>query len=123
MTQHAVVEATSVDAPENISDEQLQNYVGISRATQLLEFKYSQYTRRLVLEGKLEAVKVKYGHYNKWMISLDAIDEYMSAHRRTNQLRRYIFKIDQDNEEAVREALDELGIEFELELSYKPDNS
>lgn len=123
MKTHQVVEATAVDAPEQISDDDLSNYVGISRATELLGFKYSQYTRRLVLEGKLTAIKVKYDHYNKWMISLDSIDEYMANSRRTNQLRRYIFKIDQDQEDAVRTALNELGIQYELELSYKPDNS
>lgn len=99
------------------------DYVGLSKATKLLGFKYSQYTRRLVLEGKLGAIKVKEAHYEKWYVALSSIDDYMEDTRRVNQLRRYIFKIDLENESKVREALDELGIEYDLELSYKGDNS
>ena len=65
-----IVESTTVDEirTEISSDEVDTNYVSINDATKLLNFKYAQYTRRLVLEGKLNAIKVQYAHYAKWQI-------------------------------------------------------
>lgn len=105
---------------ENLSlDDVRENWFSINSATKELGFKYSQYTRRLLLEGKLEGVKVKESHYNKWYIDPRSIETYMESNRRTNDQRRYLFYIDQDEEDLVRETLNELGIDYKLELSYK----
>jgi len=107
-----------------VSQETLSNeFSSISKSTKKLGFKYSQYTRRLLLQGKLGGIKVKEQHYEKWYISNESIENYMNEHRRTQQLRRFVLKMDLENRDKVEQVLDELGIEYELELSYKGDKS
>ena len=116
-----IVESTTVDEirTEISSDEVDTNYVSINDATKLLNFKYAQYTRRLVLEGKLNAIKVQYAHYAKWMILRKSIAEYTTNKRRNvNGARRFILRTAIENQSAVQEALEKLDIVFELELSY-----
>lgn len=117
-----IVESTTVDEirEEITSDEVDTNYVSINDATKLLNFKYAQYTRRLVLEGKLNAIKVQYAHYAKWMILIKSINEYTTNKRRNvNGSRRFILRTAIENQTKVQEALEDLGIVFELELSYQ----
>ena len=116
-----ILAATSADEKrESIDTSDLdENYLSINDATKLLNFKHAQYTRRLVHESKLVALKIQYEHYPKWMISIRSILEYNSKTRRSNGLRRYIVKFDLQNEEKVRAALEALDIPFELELSYQ----
>jgi hypothetical protein len=109
------------EAEEVTETELKDNYCSISKATKQLGFKYSQYTRRLLLQGKLAGIKVAEQHYQKWYINNDSIDRYMNNHRRTEQLRRFILRADLEQQAAIRSALDELGIEYELELAYQSD--
>jgi len=116
-----IVESTFVDETRvSIDTSDIdENYLSINDGTKLLNFKHSQYTRRLVHEGKLFALKIQYKHYPKWMISIGSIIEYNSNTRRSNGLRRYILRFDRQNETKVREVLKSLNIPFELELSYQ----
>ena len=116
-----VVDSTFADDEREFIDpsEVDENFVGINDATRLLNFRHAQYTRRLVLQGKLGALKLQYPHYTKWMIDLRSIAAYEVSTRRTSNLRRYIVRFDRSNEAKVREALESLDIAFELELSYQ----
>ena len=117
-----IVESTTIDEirTEITSDEVDTNYVSINDATKLLNFKYAQYTRRLVLEGKLNAIKVQHPHYAKWYILVKSINEYTTNKRRNvNGSRRFILRTKIENESLVRAALKALKIEFEFELSYQ----
>jgi len=121
ITMLRILEATSVDETrKSIDTSDIDaNYLSINDATKALNFRHAQYTRRLVHEGKLVALKVQYEHYPKWMISIGSILEYNSNTRRSNGLRRFILKFDLQNEEKVRAALEALEIPFDLELSYQ----
>ena len=121
ITMLKIVESTTVDElREEISNDEVDtNYVSINDATKLLNFKYAQYTRRLVLEGKLNAIKVQYAHYAKWMILRKSIENYTTNKRRNvNGARRFILRTAIENQSKVQEALEKLDIVFELELSY-----
>jgi len=97
--------------------------VDLKEATVLLGFKYEQYTRRLVLEDKLEARKVAFRGYSKWMVSIDSIDEYNEKIRVRHDNRRYVLRVNPKHEEAIREALDVLDIEYTLEFAYTKKES
>ena len=99
-----------------------EGFVSIKEATVLLGFKYDQYTRRLLLEDKLEGLKKQYKGFSKWWISLSSIETYKSTSRRVEAGRRFILKIDLDKEDAVRAAIAQIcGADgFSLSLSYKP---
>ena len=122
ITMLQIVESTTVDETRtSISNDEVDaNYVSINDATKLLTFKHAQYTRRLVLEGKLNAIKVQYAHYAKWEILVESINVYNSRTRRSSSgKRRYILRTSVENEKKIREALTALEIPFELELSYQ----
>ena len=116
-----IVESTFVDETRvSIDTKDIEeNYLSINDSTRMLNFKHSQYTRRLVLEGKLRALKIRYSHYSKWEIEVKSIIEYNSNVRRSKGLRRFILRFDLKNESRVREVLESLNIEYELELSYQ----
>ena len=110
----------TIEVGSSIAESVLsKEYLSIRDAKKQLGVGYEVYTRRLLLEQKLEGVKVDHGHYVKWHISRDSIASYMVNNRRTSQARRYILRMEKEHEAAVREALDKAGIEYELELSYK----
>jgi hypothetical protein len=96
-----------------------KDYVGIKGAKAELGVGYTQYVRRLLLEGKLEGVKLDHGHYRKWHIYRPSIDRYMEEHRRTEQARRFILRAELEDREKIEAALDEAGIDYSLELAYK----
>ena len=116
-----ILAATSADEKRDSIDTSDidENYLSINDATKALNFKHAQYTRRLVHESKLVALKVQYEHYPKWMISIESILKYNSNTRRSNGLRRFILRFDLQNESKVRTALEALNIKYELELSYQ----
>ena len=115
-----VLEVSTREGSETSFDEfDLSDFVSINEATQLLNFKHAQYTRRLLLEGKLEGVKLAHKGYAKWYITLDSIEFYNAHTSRDTSMRRYILRIDASNENAVLVALGALNIEFKLELAYK----
>ena len=101
-------------------------YLGIRESTRVLGFKHSQYTRRLLLEGKLdlplEPRKVSYKSFNKWYIPLPSLLHYMENSRRTRGgERKYSFYFEREREDEVRAALDDLlGEDYKLELAYTP---
>jgi hypothetical protein len=109
--------------PESITAKVLdKEYLDIKAATKELGFAYDNYTRRLVSEGKLRAVKVFEHNYPKWYIERASIKRYAAGSRRRYDKRRYVFRLDQDDEEQVRKLLANAGIEYELELAYKPES-
>lgn len=94
-------------------------WIGITEAAELAEYQ-RQYMRKLVLDGKVEAVKVTRKGFNKWFVNPESLEEYQSQTVTRGGMRRFIFKTDLDNEPAVREVLDGLDIDYELELQYQP---
>jgi hypothetical protein len=117
--KYTVVETSGTDESfTSMTEADLKAYVSINVATTMLGLAYAQYVRRLVLEGKLVAVKIQEQNYQKWYVSRVSIEKYLTGNRRTSGLRRYILKVDEENETKVREALTALGVEFTLELNY-----
>ena len=100
-------------------DTLTKNYKGIKESQKYLELGYSQYVRRLLLQGKLEGIKVDMGHYRKWFIFQGSLDQYLENSRRTEQARRFILRAELEDREAIEEALEAAGIEYSLELAYK----
>lgn len=104
---------------ENITATELATFVGIKDAPVLLGIAYTIYARRLLKEGRIEGVKVQYKHYQKWLISPESITYYNSHKATRTGMRRFLLRTSAENEDAVRDALGALGIEFTLELTYK----
>jgi hypothetical protein len=102
-----------------VSAEELESYTGIKGAQKELGLGYSQYVRRLLLQGKLEGIKVAHSHYNKWYVYRPSIEAYTENHRRTEQARRFILRAELEDREAIEAALEAAGIEYTLELAYK----
>ena len=118
--QGLAVEEAVTFVRNKIEEKELKaNYVGIKAAQKRMGLGYSQYVRRLLLQGKLEGIKADMGHYRKWFISLKSIEQYMDNSRRTEQARRFILRAELEDREAIEKALKAAGIEFELELAYK----
>lgn len=97
-------------------------YTSIKDSTSILGFKYSQYTRRLLLEGKLDSptpsIKVKEGSFSKWYIAIPSLVNYLSNRVERDSTRRFILRVDLGEEARVREALTKAKIPFSLELAY-----
>jgi hypothetical protein len=99
----------SPDAPEG--------WVSLNEATAIAGFSASQYMRRLAITGKVRAVKLAEGGITKWYIDPDSVTDYKATPKSFNRkgLRRYVLKIDAANEDAVRDALDDMGVEYLLD--------
>lgn len=118
MNKLQVVETNGLSEIVEIDEQELaKSYVDLKSATQELNFKFDMYTRRLLLEGKLIGVKIQRKGFSKWYVERASIEAYASKAR--SGMRRYILRIDSENEEQVREALSKLKIEYQLELNYK----
>lgn len=98
-------------------------YIGLAKGSSLLGFAYPQYTRRLVLTGKLRAIKIVVKGSLKWFIELKSIDNYKEKVARSNRLRNYTLRIRKDFESTVRKALDKLDIEYELEIAFVSEDN
>ncbi len=94
------------------------DFVSINDAKDVLGVGYVVYVRRLLLEGRLEGVKIQYKGYAKWWISRASIAWYREHVLRTRSGRRWIMKFEMSDETKVRAALDALGIDYELKLNY-----
>lgn len=113
-----IVNTTIRDITE-IDDEVLaRDYCSINDATIRMNIKHAQYTRRLVHEGKLDAILVQMKHYQKWFILIASINERVKFSRKLDS-RRFLLRIREDDEAVVREAIDKLKIEFSLELQFQ----
>jgi len=106
-----------------------EGWMGIAEATKVLEVKHAQYTRRLLLEGKLDAAEGEEGPnperfqgkgYTKWLIPPEAIARYRARAATRSGLRRYTLRAEKEAEKAIRAALDASGVEYTLEFSYQP---
>jgi hypothetical protein len=103
-----------------------EGWVGISEATNALGVKHAQYTRRLVLEGRLDTPdpceRFQGKGYSKWLISPASIAAYKAKAGQRSGLRRYTLRAEADQEQTIRDALNKaLGQEnFTLEFSYQP---
>ena len=97
-------------------------FTSISDSTSILGFKYSQYTRRLLLEGKLDKpylpLKVKEENFSKWYISIESLMEYLKGRVVRDGSRRFILKANLEDKEKIEKALKGIGVEFTLELAY-----
>lgn len=96
-------------------------FVSIPDATRMLEFKYANYVRRLLLEGKLAGSKFAYEGFSKWGVSIESIAAYKAKARSGGDRgRRYIMWMDVADEAKARAALEAAGITFNLEFAYTP---
>lgn len=105
-------------------EKKKEPFLGIREATSILGVKYPQYTRRLLLEGKLDSpipsIKVAYKGFSKHYISLKSLRFYLSNKRRTREGgRRFLLYISLEDKAKVVEALKASGVSFKLELAYK----
>jgi hypothetical protein len=83
----------------------------MSKTTELT----AQYLRTRVLKGTVAAVKMSNGSISKWFLDPKTIKRGVRS-----GLRRYLLRTDSSNEDKIREALDDLDIEYTLELAYTP---
>lgn len=110
-------------------------FLSIKEATRFLGFKHQQYTRRLLLEGKLDgkvetvkgeevyplkAIRVKEKNFSKWYIAIPALVAYQAARQVRSAGRRYILRIDTSDLEKVNALLTKGKISYTLEPAYKP---
>lgn len=99
-------------------------FMTIKQATRYAEFAHDIYTRQLLREGKFDEpvapVKVEFKGYSRWEIAKASVDAYLASRSSRTTGRRFILKTDLENESLIRAALDELKIEYTLNLSYKP---
>lgn len=111
-------------------------YLSIKEATRFLGFKHQQYTRRLLLEGKLDgqveqvegkedtypqkAIRVKEKSFSKWYIAIPALVAYQAARQVRSAGRRYILRIDSADLDKVNSLLTKGKVEYTLEPAYKP---
>ena len=97
-------------------------FTSISDSTVILGFKYSQYTRRLLLEGKLDKpylpLKVKEENFSKWYISIESLMEYLKGRVVRDGSRRFILKANLEDRGKIEKALKGIGVDFTLELAY-----
>ena len=97
-------------------------FTSISDSTLILGFKYSQYTRRLLLEGKLDKpylpLKVKEENFSKWYISIESLMEYLKGRVVRDGTRRFILKANLEDKGKIEEALKGAGVKYTLELAY-----
>ena len=108
-------------------DKEGNLYTSIKDSTEVLGFKYSQYTRRLLKEGnfdplktglEIEPLKVKEKNFTKWFIPLKAIKHYLNNRVERDNTRRFILRTALENREVIEEALKAIGVEYTLELAY-----
>lgn len=105
--------------PKDISVKVLsEKFVSIPESIGMLKIAYPKYARRLVLTGKLKAIKVAIRGGSKWFIDKGSIRTYIDTTSRSRELRNYILRIPLEREDDVRSALKKLGISYELELAY-----
>lgn len=110
--------------PRDITVAELSEaYTSIPGATSSLNFAYPQYVRRLLSEGRLTAIRVAIKGGSKWFIERAGIERYRDSTARSAMVRNYVLKIRKESEDAVRSALEGLGIEYSLTLSYDPKES
>ena len=97
-------------------------YISIKDSTNVLGYKHSQYTRRLLLEGKLDTpltpIKVEEGKFKKWFIPIPSLYFYLENKVVRSSKRRFILKLDLEDKDKVEEALKASGVEYTLELAY-----
>lgn len=100
-------------------------YLDIPEATRLLGVRYPQYTRRLLLAGRLDiphpAVSVPVAGFSKWYISVESVQHYLQNRGSYGRggTRRYILHAERRDEPSIRRALDDLGVKYTLEFAYK----
>lgn len=110
------------DIPTEVSVKVLsEGYSDIPLATRTIGIAYPQYTRRLLLEGKLFGIKVDTKGGSKWFIDNGSIEAYKYATSGEGKVRNYTLKIAKVDEDKVRKLLDKAGVEYSLEIAYKSE--
>lgn len=102
-------------------------FLSIKDSTTFLDFNHTQYTRRLLKEGKfdkpLEPLEVDQGKYVQWFIAIPSLAAYRDSRVERSSKRRFTLWMDLEERERVEEAIKALGVDYKLELSYKPGDS
>jgi hypothetical protein len=108
------------DIPSNVNVKVLsKGYSDIPRATRTIGIAYPQYTRRLLLEGKLFGIKVATKGGSKWFIDNGSIEAYKYATSGAGKVRNYTLKIAKADEKAVRKLLTDSGLGYSLTIAFK----
>lgn len=119
-SESALAKATEgTDGKPDLSIENvLKGYVTLKEAKESLGVAWVQYVRRILKEGALEGIRVSVAGGTRWLVTRESIERYRATRKERSSKRNYILKIDSEEEEEVRKALEEAGIEYELSLSY-----
>jgi len=103
----------------DLTAERFATFAGIKDSRPLLGVAHDLYVRQLLHAGRIEGVKVQLKGYTKWFIDPVSIEYYTANKARRSGLRRYLLRANSTDEETIRHALNMLGIEYTLEISYK----
>lgn len=96
-----------------------EGWLDINEAAE--EFDYTpMYMRQLVLQDKVHGEKFDVGSVTKWLIDPESVEAYQNKSITRGGRRKFNLKIDLDEREVVEQALRDAGIDFSLELAYKP---
>ena len=119
-----VLDSKGYDSKEDIPSEVTvkvlsESFTDIPGGTRAIGIAYPQYTRRLLLEGRISGIKVATKGGSKWFLDLGSIEAYKYDTRGGGKVRNYTLKIAKDSEAKVRKALDKLGIEYDLTIAFK----
>ena len=107
------------DPFENLTEERFRTFKGIKATRPIMGVAHDLYVRQLLHAGRIEGVKAKCKGYTKWFIDPVSVEYYQSHKATRTGLRRYLLRINAADESVVSEALNALGIEYTLEISYK----
>lgn len=108
---------------EELTAARLKTFKGIRDSRTHVGAAHDLYVRQLLHAGRIEGVKVQYKGYQKWLIDPASIDYYHSHKATRTGMRRFLLRTSAKNEDAVRDALTALEIEFTLEYNYKGKKS
>jgi hypothetical protein len=107
------------DEPEYDVETPPEGWLSIEAAAEESGYQ-PQYVRRLLIDGKIDGDKFQQVGYRKWFVNPDSLEHYQKHSSRRGGMRRYVLRLDLDDEQEVRDLLNADGIEFELELAYQP---
>jgi len=116
---------TKAEQYQNVTWKEIdEGFESLENTTTRLKMARTNYVRQLVLVGRLEGVKVEMRGFNKWFVERSSIDYYLQHKKRQLSMRRYLLRINPDDEAEVRNALFQLVEQgtissYSLDLAYK----
>ena len=111
--------------PEELTVSEVRSkYTDLEGALPLLNVRYKQYVRRLVVEGSINAVKIAIKGSVKWFLEIESIKARAENTSRSSGVRSYKLYIPEEYEGAVRKAIEAVGkkegFTVRFERAYNP---